>query len=122
MVTASVLLLAVYVYTIVDVSLRDRARVRRLPKPAWLLVVILLPLIGSALWFTLGRGHGRAPAPPLAPEAPASATPSARPATGTQAELDALEREIEEADRAERIRRLEEELERRRGSGETAQS
>ncbi|MEN0083282.1 MAG: PLDc N-terminal domain-containing protein [Leifsonia sp.] len=120
MVTASVLLLAVYVYTIVDVSLRDRSRVRRLPKPAWLLVVILLPLIGSALWFTLGRGRGAAPAAPVASEPPASATQAA-PATETQAQLDALEREIEEAGRAERIRRLEQELERRRGSGETAQ-
>lgn len=121
MVTASVLLLAVYVYTIVDASLRDRARVRRLPKPAWLLVVILLPLVGSALWFTLGRGRGAAPEPHVASEAPASAPHSAAPATGTQARLDALEREIEEADRAERIRLLEQELERRRGSGETAQ-
>ncbi|NUU07171.1 PLDc N-terminal domain-containing protein [Leifsonia sp. C5G2] len=121
MVTVSVLLLALYVYTIVDAALRDRARVRLLPKPAWLLVVILLPLIGSALWFALGRGRGTAPEPPLAPEDPASAGRSGTPVQGTQAQLEALEREIEEADRALRIRRLEEELERRRGSGETAQ-
>lgn len=121
MVTASVLLLAVYVYTIVDASLRDRSRVRRLPKPAWLLVVILLPLIGSALWFALGRGRGGEPEAPVASELAANAPHPAAPATGTQAQLDALEREIEEANRAERIRRLEQELERRRGSGETAQ-
>jgi hypothetical protein len=97
MVTVSVLLFAVYVYTIVDAALRDRARVRLLPKPVWLLVVVLLPLLGSLLWFALGRGRGPAPEPNLPREDPA------------------------EADRAQRIRRLEQELERRRGSGESAQ-
>ena len=115
MVTGSVLLLAVYVYTIVDVALRDRGRVRRLPKRGWLLVVILLPLVGSVLWFTLGRTRGAAAEP-----GPEPAHDTDGPASATRAELEALDREIAEAERALRIRRLGQELERRRGPGETA--
>jgi hypothetical protein len=112
MVTGSVVLLALYVYTIVDVALRDRARVRRLPKAAWMLVVVVLPVVGSALWFALGRTRGATP--------PAASAPDPG-APDTQAQLDALQREIDAADRARRIHRLEQELERRRGSGGTAQ-
>ena len=119
MVTAAVLLLAVYVYTIVDVALRDRAGLRRLPKRGWLLVVVLLPLIGSVLWFVLGRARGARAEPDVVGERTPSPNP-APPVSETQAALDALEREIQEAERALRIRQLEEELERRRGSGETA--
>ncbi|RDV46125.1 hypothetical protein DOE76_02935 [Leifsonia sp. ku-ls] len=117
MVTGSVVLLALYVYTIVDVALRDRARVRRLPKAAWVLVVVVLPVVGSALWFTLGRARGTASS---AAQPPAASAPGPD-APDTQAQLDALEREIDAADRARRIHRLEQELERRRGSGGTAQ-
>ncbi len=35
--------------------------VRTLPKIAWLVVVILFPLLGSAGWFILGRPEGRGP-------------------------------------------------------------
>jgi hypothetical protein len=127
MVTASVLLLAVYVYTIVDAALRDRARVRRLPKSAWLVVVVALPFVGSVLWFALGRArdvdddarHPLAGAPGNPPAASAVPSPGATP--GTEAQLDALQREIDEADRARRIRELEQELARRRASGGAAQ-
>ncbi|WP_308466175.1 PLD nuclease N-terminal domain-containing protein [Rathayibacter soli] len=50
----------VYIYTIVDCALFDRARTRGLPKWAWIFVVILFPLIGSALWFLIGRGRRNA--------------------------------------------------------------
>jgi hypothetical protein len=44
-----------YIYSIVDTALIERSRVRALPKPAWLAVVIVFPLIGGALWFLFGR-------------------------------------------------------------------
>ncbi|HEY5223110.1 MAG TPA: PLD nuclease N-terminal domain-containing protein [Microbacteriaceae bacterium] len=50
----------VYIYTIVDCALFDRGRVRGLPKWAWIFVVILFPLIGSALWFLIGRSSRNA--------------------------------------------------------------
>lgn len=53
--------LAVFtVYTVVDCAMSNRAGIRGVPKWAWLLVIILLPLIGGLLWFVVGRprrGH-----------------------------------------------------------------
>ncbi|HEY0373266.1 MAG TPA: PLDc N-terminal domain-containing protein [Amnibacterium sp.] len=51
--------IAVVVFTIfalVDCALTERARVRGISKPLWLLVVLLLPVLGGVLWFLIGRG------------------------------------------------------------------
>jgi hypothetical protein len=48
--------LAVFtVYTVIDCAMSSRHAVRAIPKWAWLLVVVLLPVIGSGLWFWIGR-------------------------------------------------------------------
>ena len=44
------------VWAIVDIVLLDQDRVRAIPKPAWILIV-LLPIIGPVLWLTIGRGR-----------------------------------------------------------------
>jgi len=46
---------AVLIYTVVDIALIDRSRVKGLPKILWVLIVIVLPIIGAVLWFLLGR-------------------------------------------------------------------
>lgn len=46
---------AVLIYTLVDIALIDRSRVKALPKLLWALIVIVLPIIGAVLWFLLGR-------------------------------------------------------------------
>jgi hypothetical protein len=115
------LLFALFVAALVDVILRRDDQVRFLPKLAWVFIVILLPLIGAVLWFAVGREYEPRTTSRRTlrmPPVPAPSPPPA-PTSGTEAELAALEREIEQAERDERIRRLEEEL-RRRGSGETA--
>lgn len=119
MVTVSLLVLTVYVFTLVDVALHDRDRIRRLTKPVWLLLVILLPLVGSVLWFTLGRAR-RDPDAASAPEPQPALDPPSTDPSPTAAELAALEREIADAERQARIRRLEEELRRRTDAGGTA--
>ncbi|MBM7024608.1 PLD nuclease N-terminal domain-containing protein [Clavibacter zhangzhiyongii] len=43
------------VFVIVDTSLTPRNRMRGLPKPAWIAVVVLVPLIGGILWLTIGK-------------------------------------------------------------------
>ena len=53
----SILLLALVILTLVDVITRDESQVRHMPRFVWLLLVILLPLIGSILWFTIGREY-----------------------------------------------------------------
>lgn len=127
MVVLPLILLTVFVVALVDVILRRDDQVRYLPKLAWLFIVILLPLIGSVLWFTVGREYQPRPSRPRtvgmpAQHRPRAAAPSAPApsADSTEAQLAALEREIEEADRARTIRRLEEELRRRNDAGETA--
>jgi hypothetical protein len=49
------LVVAVYIWFIVDVVRTPRAEVRSLGKFPWLLVVVLIPLVGGALWLWLGR-------------------------------------------------------------------
>lgn len=58
---ARVLLLAalavvlVTVFTVIDCALTEGYRVRALPRPLWLLVIVLVPVAGPFLWWTVGR-------------------------------------------------------------------
>jgi hypothetical protein len=49
------LLLCLWVFCIIDVIVVDEYRVRNLPKGAWVLIVLLLPDIGSIAWLVAGR-------------------------------------------------------------------
>lgn len=51
----AVLAIAFTIYTIVDVVKTDRSEVQGLPKPLWLLLTIVLPIVGGAAWLILGR-------------------------------------------------------------------
>lgn len=57
---ALLLLIAFWVYSIVDCALLPPTRHRGVSKPVWLLIVILLPVLGGILWFVVGRGRLRA--------------------------------------------------------------
>ncbi len=48
-------LLALWLYCIIDVITTDESTVRHLPKMVWLLIVIFLPDIGSIVWLVAGR-------------------------------------------------------------------
>jgi len=56
---AVLLLIAFWVYSIVDCALLPPTRHRGVNKPVWLLIVILLPVVGGILWFIVGRGRVR---------------------------------------------------------------
>jgi hypothetical protein len=47
------------VFAIVDCALTERRRVRGLPKWAWILIALVLPIIGPLLWLIVGRGPAR---------------------------------------------------------------
>ena len=51
----SVATLALMIFALVDIITSDNWRIRYLPKFAWALLVIFLPLIGSILWLILGK-------------------------------------------------------------------
>jgi len=131
MVLLPLIVFALFVFALVDIILRRQDQVKHLPKVAWVFIVILLPLVGSILWFAVGREyepstHRRTLRMPTVGRPSTTASPveyGARRGTeplSTEAQLAALEREIEQAERDQRIRELEQELRRRNDAGEPA--
>jgi hypothetical protein len=55
------LLLALWIFCIVDVITSNEWEVRNLPKMAWLLIVLLLPDVGSIIWLIAGRPQRSGP-------------------------------------------------------------
>ncbi|TSE00346.1 PLDc_N domain-containing protein [Skermania sp. ID1734] len=47
-----------WVYCLVDALMAPDAAIRNLPKIGWVLVIILMPLLGSLLWLFAGRPIG----------------------------------------------------------------
>jgi hypothetical protein len=120
----SILILALMIGALIDLITRDNSQVKHLPKMVWIILVVVLPLIGSVLWFLLGREYGdggvslpRMPRRDVrtstnAPPAPHYTAP-ADPRT-TEQQIADLDREIEEW-------RLREEIAKRRlTDGETS--
>ncbi|WP_022890357.1 PLDc N-terminal domain-containing protein [Agromyces italicus] len=117
----TILTLAALVYALVDIIMRDESEVKHLPKFGWILLVVLLPLVGTILWFALGREYssraaglggftpaGRAPAPPTDPQA---GTPRSTDARTTEEQLADLDREIEYFEKRAELERRRRELE-----------
>jgi hypothetical protein len=128
----SLLLIVLTIIALIDVVRQPEPVVRNLPKIVWVLLIVFIPLIGVALWFLLGKdwstsriklperrgwkqsrtsgswGQGRGSS--------STATPSPsqpdRAVSSTEEQLAALEREIQAAEDAERIRKLELEMKR----------
>ena len=59
----SVLVIALSIGALIDAIVISENRVRYLPKVAWVILIVLVPLLGSVFWFALGRDYQRAPAP-----------------------------------------------------------
>lgn len=49
------ILLALWIFCIVDVITSDDSEVRNLPKIWWLLIVLMVPTVGSIVWLIAGR-------------------------------------------------------------------
>ncbi len=47
--------LALTVYCVVDALQTDGSRVRNLPKTAWVLIILIAPLVGPIAWLVAGR-------------------------------------------------------------------
>ncbi|NQX13151.1 PLDc N-terminal domain-containing protein [Microbacteriaceae bacterium VKM Ac-2855] len=89
--------LAVFtVYTVVDCAMSNRLGIRGIPKWAWLLVIVLLPLIGGVLWFIIGR--------------PRNSRGDVRRSVAPDDDLDFLGKIGRDREQEERIARLEREL------------
>ncbi|MCQ4121560.1 PLDc N-terminal domain-containing protein [Rhodococcus tibetensis] len=108
------IVLIVWVGCLIDVICAEEYRVRHLPKTLWLIIVILLPLIGSVLWLLVGRPHGGSWAGPRQPAAsgfPEYDRPGRHVAQQSESDEEFLRRCRE---RAEEQRRIAKEQEKRR--------
>ena len=54
----TVVVFAVWIFTLADVVQSPGQHVRNLPKVAWVVLVLLFPVLGSAAWFVFGRPQG----------------------------------------------------------------
>ena len=107
--------LALWIYSLVDVIGSDEGAIRHLPKLWWLLIVLLFPFAGSVAWLlagrATGRGPGRSPYERAVPQFPEYDRPGRMAATDTAADEEFL-RGVRE--RAEEQRRRHREEQRRR--------
>ncbi len=60
-VIATIITLALMIFSIIDCSRTAENNIRSLPKWAWLVIIIFVPAIGSLAWIIAGRpkGNGR---------------------------------------------------------------
>jgi phospholipase D-like protein len=52
--------LALLVYCLIDCIQTDSSVIRNLPKPFWLVLIVLVPLVGGIAWLVAGRPEGAA--------------------------------------------------------------
>ena len=111
--------LLLMVGALIDIIRAESWAIRHLDKAIWIIIVILLPLIGSVLWFAIGRDYGQSIdlgsfGDPRRRKAMTSGEGNAGEGNAgqstTERELAALEREIERHEQDDRIRRLEAKL------------
>ena len=61
------------IYAIFDAAATPPSQIKILPKPAWLVVIVLVPVLGALAWIFVGTkrlrpGPGRRPLPPRGPD------------------------------------------------------
>jgi hypothetical protein len=96
-----VVAVAFILYALVDAAMSDANRARGVSKPVWVVLIVVLPVIGAALWFIIGKGRGPAPEPAKAPDD----DPRFSGTSLSSDELDAHMQELEA-----RLRELDEEV------------
>lgn len=130
----TVAMFAVSLIALVDIVSRDDSQVRGLPKLVWVLLVIFVPLLGSALWLIVGHdwsaAHGAGSSENVAFGDPRrserigfgssrrasswSSQPTPPRQKTTEEQLADLDREIEFHEQQARLRALEVEVEKRK--------
>ncbi|MFJ9518885.1 PLD nuclease N-terminal domain-containing protein [Kitasatospora sp. NPDC101801] len=52
------LLLALWIWAFIDCLTTPEQEVKHLPKVAWVIIVLLFPLVGSIAWLAIGKRRG----------------------------------------------------------------
>jgi hypothetical protein len=90
-----VVVVAFVLFALIDAAMSDPKRVRGVSKPIWVILIVLLPLAGAVLWFTVGKARGREKTR-IAPDDDPSFTGRGRPSAESEAEMDARLKDLEE--------------------------
>ena len=104
----SVISLLLIIGALVDIISRPDDEVKHLPKLVWVILVVFLPLIGSVVWFAVGREY--APRVPRQRTARSTA-PVFEPLPArksTEEQIAELDREIEYYQKRARLKELQE--------------
>jgi hypothetical protein len=106
-VVVPIVILAVFVYGLVDLIRTDKRLTRGISKTAWIFVQVLLPVVGATLWFLLGRPRATDTAPvayshPVAPDDDPDFLRNLEIRRRNQAEADRLKKLKEELEAKER--------------------
>ncbi|MDQ1123810.1 PLD nuclease N-terminal domain-containing protein [Microbacterium trichothecenolyticum] len=109
----ALLTLTVMVIALIDAITRRDDQVKHMPKFVWVFFIVLLPLIGSILWFALGREYEPRSTPMSFGDprgwqktpAPSNAPAPRHDARTTEQQIADLEREMHLADLEEQVRR-----------------
>lgn len=128
-VVLSFVVLAATIATLAHIITRQDGQVRHLPKILWIILVIVVPIIGMVLWWTIGRerdagGEWFSFGDPRRSEAArprrsVDDRPVVIRAAIEDDDIDAqVEREIEFHENEARIRRLEAQLKQKRDAGQ----
>lgn len=56
---AGALAVGVIIYSLIECAQTEKYKVRSIPKGAWILLILLLPIIGAVLWLFFGRPKKR---------------------------------------------------------------
>jgi hypothetical protein len=94
------------IFSVVDIAVIERSRIRFLPRGAWIALAIVLPIVGPVIWFVVGRGR------PGESNSVAAASPASRRfgPIAPDDDPDFLGRLNREQEQEERIRELEKRL------------
>ncbi len=106
-VVVPIVILAVFVYGLVDLIRTDARLTRGISKTAWIFVQVLLPVVGATLWFLIGRPRATDTAPvayshPVAPDDDPEFLRNLEIRRRNQAEADRLKKLKEELDANDR--------------------
>ena len=60
----------ILVFCLIDAIMADETRIRNLPKWAWILLIIIIPLVGGIAWLVAGRPANSVSRTPTASQRP----------------------------------------------------
>lgn len=114
--------LGVMVVALIDAITRRSDQVKHLPKFAWVMFIVFLPLIGSILWFALGREWDRSPRESMSFGDPRrwSKEPEPQPVPRRAPDTRSTAQQLADLEREMQIAELEDQLRRRTGEGRRA--